>query len=314
MKSLSLGDFKKKLSMDIEDSFFKEEVRCGFTVTEKQKKIWAVELDLVSKLLEVCKKYDLKVFVFAGTLLGAIRHKGFIPWDDDFDVVMYRDDFEKLQEIATLEFREPYFFQTGLSDRSAFIGYGRLRNSLTTGYILDYESATYHQGIYIDVYVCDGLTHDEKKLHKQLIIEKNLTKILNIYGNKIRTRNGLKKTMKRIIHNSFCRVIKYEKVVKWYRKNITRYNKECEEVSTLTHEMSIIQRMKFSKKQFEDIIEMPYENIMVPVPSDYDTMLHHMYGNYMEFPPIEQRGAWHEGIIEFDPDIPYQEFWERQHH
>ncbi len=78
-------------------SFFEQEERCDFLVTEKRKKIWAVLLDLLIKFDFVCKKYSLTYFLADGTLLGAARHQGFIPWDDDIDVSMPREDYEKFQ-------------------------------------------------------------------------------------------------------------------------------------------------------------------------------------------------------------------------
>ena len=77
----------------------KEEVRDGFTVSTKRKRIWNVELNLLLKLDEVCKKNDLRYFLDSGTLLGAVRHHGFIPWDDDLDVVMLREDYDKLIQL-----------------------------------------------------------------------------------------------------------------------------------------------------------------------------------------------------------------------
>ena len=73
-----------------------EEIIDGHLVIEEDKKLWAVEMDLAEKLLNVCKKHDLKIWAEGGTLLGAVRHKGFIPWDNDMDFVMMRDDYEKL--------------------------------------------------------------------------------------------------------------------------------------------------------------------------------------------------------------------------
>ena len=89
-----------RINLVLEDSFFEEEIRSGYTVSSEMKKIWAVELDLLNEFSKVCQKHQLKWFVHAGTLLGAIRHKGFIPWDDDIDVVMPRADYEKLCELA----------------------------------------------------------------------------------------------------------------------------------------------------------------------------------------------------------------------
>ena len=73
--------------MEFDESFIKEEVRCDFFVSEKRKKVWYVELELLRKFDEVCKKYNLTYFVEYGTLLGAVRHNGFIPWDDDIDII-----------------------------------------------------------------------------------------------------------------------------------------------------------------------------------------------------------------------------------
>ena len=84
----------KIINLQLDDSFYKEEIRDGYTVTTKQKKIWAVEMDLLDQLLKVCKKHDIKVIIYAGTLLGAIRHKGFIPWDDDIDVALTRQNMK----------------------------------------------------------------------------------------------------------------------------------------------------------------------------------------------------------------------------
>ena len=97
----------KIINLQLDDSFYKEEIRDGYTVTTKQKKIWAVEMDLLDQLLKVCKKHDIKVIIYAGTLLGAIRHKGFIPWDDDIDVALTRPEYEKLLKVAPEEFKAP---------------------------------------------------------------------------------------------------------------------------------------------------------------------------------------------------------------
>ena len=98
------------INLKIQESFYNPEVRCGYEVSAKMKKIWAVELDLLAKFIDVCNKHELNYFVDGGTLLGAVRHKGFIPWDDDVDVIMPREDYDKLFEIAAQEFQYPYFF------------------------------------------------------------------------------------------------------------------------------------------------------------------------------------------------------------
>ena len=73
-------------------SFFDPETKFGFEITEQQKKVWAIELEMADRLLTVCRENNLKIFADAGTMLGAVRHKGFIPWDDDMDFAMFRED------------------------------------------------------------------------------------------------------------------------------------------------------------------------------------------------------------------------------
>ena len=309
-------NINEKTTIQFDDNFFKEEIRCGFKVTEKQKKTWAIELDLVNKLIEVCAKYDIKIFVFAGTLLGAIRHKGFIPWDDDLDVVITREDFKKLQEVAINEFKYPYFLQTSSSDKKYFVGYGRLRNSLTTGHILANSSPNYNHGIYVDIYVADGCIDDDKLLKKQKRRLFYITKLINLYKRDFESKSTIIKVVKYILfiicYISIFRFIKLEKIEEWYENEISKYSGVCEMLSTITHSYEIIRRAEFRKTEFNNIISMPFENIMIPVPKGYDEMLKRMYGNYMQFPPEKDRGEWHNNVIYFDPDTPYKEYFKQK--
>ena len=80
--------------------FFEKEIRCDYLIDERMKKIWAVELEMLQRFDEVCKKHGLTYWAFYGTLLGAVRHQGFVPWDDDIDLAMLRDDYERFQAVA----------------------------------------------------------------------------------------------------------------------------------------------------------------------------------------------------------------------
>ena len=160
------------LSLEFPEDFFREEIRDGYKVSEKMKKVWAVELDLLNKLLEVCQKYELKCFADAGTLLGAVRHKGFIPWDDDIDVVMFREDYEKLRAVAQEEFKEPYFFQCAYSDDNYIRGHAQLRNSDTTAFLYREvrRKVERNYGIFIDIFILDGVFQNRFLLKVQNLI------------------------------------------------------------------------------------------------------------------------------------------------
>lgn len=305
-------DIREKINLQLGENFFKEEVRCEFLVTEKTKKIWAIQLDLLNELIRVCEKHKIKMCVWAGTLLGTVRHKGMIPWDDDIDVCLSREEYEKLCKIALYEFKHPYFFQNYKTDPQYLIGYSRLRNSLTTGFILDNESLNYNNGIYIDIFVLDGYTGNEKLLHKQMRNLNCLVKLYNSINRNVYSKNCFKLFIKRAvsaaIHLIPSRLVNNKLIIDAYERNLQKYSDSTDKISLITHELFFIKRYWAYKQDLENIEYMPFENIKVPVPVNYDEVLAHMYGNYMEFPPVAKRGVWHEGILEFDPDTPYKEY------
>ncbi|ORU01420.1 phosphorylcholine transferase [Anaerovibrio sp. JC8] len=299
-----------KLKLMIPKEFYKEEIRDEYLVSTKLKKVWAVELDLLHELLQVCKRHNIKFFAFAGTLLGAIRHKGFIPWDDDMDICMDRENYKKLLHVAD-EFQEPYFLQTALSDREFFFGYARLRNSESTGLIIGNESPEYNNGIYIDIFVLDGYIEDEKKLHRQLKKRKWLQRFASHYywepyhskGRKI-IAHWLLKKMARVLWS-------YEELIEKFDRNLSKYTHDTDRLALMTHTYDFICKYWCNKADLLAIKWVPFEMLEIPIPANYDSMLKNMYGDYMVFPPVEKRGIWHGGILEFAPDIPYREYMKK---
>ena len=287
------------------EQFFREETRCDFTVTTKQKEIWAVEIDLLCEFDRVCKKNNIRYYASMGTLLGAVRHKGFIPWDDDLDVCVLREDFEKLCNLSE-EFSDPYFFQTALTDRKYFCGYARLRNSSTTGVILQNASVDYNNGIFIDIYVLDGFSTDDRKLKKQLLDLKLYSRSLYTYNMNPISGKGIQRLENRLIRTVARKFFTYEKLVLGYNRVLSKYNQGAEYVSILTHKYKVAHRCKCEITALHKDVFLPFENVMIPVPANYDILLHRMYGDYLKFPPVEERGAWHENLIHFEPDISYR--------
>jgi lipopolysaccharide cholinephosphotransferase len=285
-----------------------EEIRCGYTVSKKQKAVWNVELDLLSKFIEVCKKYDIKYCAYCGTMLGAVRHKGFIPWDDDVDIAMTRENFEKFCAIADKVFMEPYFLQTGYNDSEFFLGYARLRNSNTTGLITYNISEDYNNGIYIDIFVLDAMTSDKRKLTQQVKSLNRIRWIVDTFNEKkIKKTRGFKFFIKKVL-SLILNINGHDYWLNKYKKEISKYNETENVLSLMTHAENL-RNVYWTKKEYlEDLIEMPFETLQVPVPKRYDEILTNFYGNYMEYPPMDERGEWHNGIIEFDPYTPYKEY------
>lgn len=298
------------IRLQLPPGFLDAEVRCGYEVSTKLKKIWAVELDLMTELLRVCEKHNLRIHVAYGSIIGAVRHKGFIPWDDDMDVWLPRKDYDKLCEIAPQEFAHPYFLQTPLSDRGCFSGFSRFRNSLTTAYITDQPRNGYNHGIFIDVYPMDAAPVSRVGDLIQTFLQRTVVRCARLNRGNIVGKTRTKRFVARIL-SCIPKLIPYTIWTKLYHISMTwRKNKGLYAplFSLSAHEKQI----RVSERDFDEPQWCKFENIEVPVPRNYDEILTVYYGDYKKFPPVEDRGKWHEGQIRFDPDMNYHE-WFRVH-
>ena len=300
------------IKLKLPEGFLEPEERCGYQVTTKLKKIWAVELDLLDQFQKVCAKHNIKYQVFAGTLLGAVRHKGFIPWDDDLDVCLSRPEFDKLLKVAETEFTHPYFLQTASNDRDYFFPYARLRNSLTTGVITGCETPSYNNGIYMDVYVLEGYPASLGIYRCQLFFKRILVKFLTLY---YRKKPRSRRLVELIMHSfrPVARMFKYSTLLRMHRWVSSWFVNSAERIFEAAHLDWSGWKYWLYKKEYSESIIVPYEMLQVPIPKDYHNVLSRIYGDYMEFPDPKLRGAWHESQIHFEPEIPYKEYLIQNH-
>jgi lipopolysaccharide cholinephosphotransferase len=280
-----------ELELKIPDDFFSEEMRCDFWVDHQRKEIWAVELDLLEKLLNICKKYQIKIFASGGTLLGAVRHCGFIPWDDDIDMMMFREDYEKLCAIAPNEFQYPYFFQTEYTDPGSMRGHAQLRNSQTTAILKSEAHLQLHfnQGIFIDIFPLDSVVDEKKLLEKQSKKAQKFFKKAERYSGISRNYNkesnvGLKKIAKQIMRPMTNRLVTHFdldlKAYKQFEDECKKYNHiRTELVSTLSLDFDNQLYYK-NRKDFEEIIELPFEFMKIPVGKNFHHALKKRFGDY----------------------------------
>lgn len=294
------------ISTDLPETFFREERICDYLVSEKQKRIWAVELDMLLQFDALCQKHDISYSIFAGTMLGAIRHKGFIPWDDDVDVCMDRPNFVKLMRIAS-EFHAPYFLQTPYNDTRFFCPYARLRNSNTTGVIAGQESPDYNNGIFIDIFVLDGRPDSKWRqiVHKMCL--KFAGRLIHAFRQRLDQLHGIKK-WSYLISKLVSRGIPYSRLVDIYEKSLAMFNSSSEKFALVTHGYNALPKYWLTVEELSDTMPVLFEGFEFPCVRDYDRVLKRIYVDYMAFPPMEKRGTWHYGIIVFDPDISYKEY------
>ncbi len=294
----------------IKPSFFEKEIRCDFLVDEKRKKVWVVELEMLAKFDQVCREYNLTYFVFYGTLLGAARHQGFIPWDDDIDVVLFRDDYETFQAVAPWEFTEPYFFQNSYTDNMIW-PFSKIRDSRTTG-IEFRDMREFHQGNFMDIFPLDSVVDG---VNQQFGAVWEMERLLwdmvdNPQAVLARLRNDLVEGRRSVSDVQY--LLEVSKL--GIRERFRVFEEFCRlhfgETGELNYIMEGIRPTGYEsvkREWFRDVVYLPFEHIMVPAPGEYDKILTRSYGNYHEY---VTGGSAHGNII-LDPDIPYREYFDK---
>ncbi|MEE1280512.1 MAG: LicD family protein [Oscillospiraceae bacterium] len=270
------------------------------------KKVWAVELNLLQKLLCVLEKYNIPYFASGGTLLGAVRHGGFIPWDDDIDIMMLREDFDRLCAVAPNEFEHPYFFQTFYTDKGYFRGHAQLRNSLTTAALpAEALKVPFNQGIFIDIFPLDSVPNNEAVFKAQCRRLNSLNRLLNnsarISASKNRSALSLlKRAAAKIIsvfYKSEKQYIKMENICREHSAEATR------RVAPLSFDPNN-PRFWWRRSIFESAVDFPFEHLVLKCPAGFDELLSQQYGDYK----VPRREESYHGKVLFDTETPYGEY------
>lgn len=256
---------------------------------EEQKKL---QLEMLKFLKDICDKYSITYFLGGGTLLGAIRHKGYIPWDDDIDIMLPRKDYNKLLEIFNNESYESYKILSYKNTSDYYYSFAKLVDTRTILIENDYEKIS-EMGVYIDLFPIDELPDEENKIKKVLKKYIFWDRILMCYIQK----NFLK------YNANFIKIL-YKKSMKFFIKTFKLKNNILNNIDkictkyTNTNTVACITGVYFEKEimpksYISDYVMVEFEGEEFKAPIGYDEYLTKHYGDYMKLPPKEKQVSNH---------------------
>jgi len=279
----------------------KSEKICDFLVDEQRKRIWKIELDMLEKIIQICNKYNLRYTLSGGSMLGVVRHHGFIPWDDDIDIDMLREDYERFLVIAEKELEKPYFVQYYKTEKGYYYGHAQIRNSNTTAIIKnDSYNKTFNHGIFIDIFPLDNVPDDIQEKNK---IIRKIEKAKNKINKKIydKSNNIIKNIIKQIRQKVIYKKVDIQNEIKFIDEEAQKYNnKKTEEVCALTFNPRDFCK---ERKWLEELVDKKFEYLDVKISKYYNEWLTRQYGDYMKIPD-NKNGSTH-GKVFFDTENSY---------
>lgn len=259
------------------------------------KKLQNIELGILKDFLFICEKYHLTYFSFAGTAIGALRHQGFIPWDDDIDVCLPRKDYEKFIRAAKKEFPDKYTVMNAEEDENYPLTTTRWMLKGTKFREEALKDIDCELGIFLDIYPFDNASDDEKEYKKQAWDAWFWSKILILrcIPKPVILGKGFKVTLMKLIcrmAHFFLKIFGFSKK-KIYRKckaAMTRYNdRETGRLSYLCDTDRFWNTI--DKKDLFPLRQEPFEDVKLNFPANIEKMLSQMHPDFMTLPPVEKR-------------------------
>lgn len=306
--------------MQFPDSYFEEEVRDGFYISSKMKCCWAAQLEVLTVVDNICKKHNIQYFAEWGTLLGCIRHGGFIPWDDDMDISMKRLDYEKFQKIVEAELPEGYTILWYDNNDNYWDVMMRVINtdfiSFEPEFLDTFHNCPYPAGI--DIFPLDYVTNnkDEENIQRELV---ELVKtVADSNGQGFLKEDELEGFL--CLIESVCKqkIERDGKIKNQLYKLLTALyalfeEKDGDRIALIAQYLENGCSV-YPKEYYADYVRMPFDAITIPVPMGYDRVLSLKYGDYMrnvrsggghEYPYMDKHDEF---LAEHDAGLPIYQY------
>lgn len=277
----------------IDDKFLEPEVRDGFYVPSEVKQAWAAELEVLQEIDRICKKHNIPYFADWGTLLGAVRHGGFIPWDDDLDITMKRADYDRFLQVAEKEMRNDYkiFTYSTHPDFWSFLArfVAKDRICFEEEHMNKFHGFPYIVGI--DIFVLDYVCEDSQREKERCRLARYTIEAADAVAEGKLTGEQATSILDKLEHLLHIKLANRKDLhalrVKLYREAEKLFamfdESESQELTRMMpNGLYGHGGMKLHKKYYENQVWLPFENTKIPVPSGYDEMLTKRYGDYMK--------------------------------
>ncbi len=259
---------------------------------EKYRKIQLIELEMLKELARICKKYNLKFYLCGGTLLGGVRHEGFIPWDDDLDVYLPREDYDRFAKIVDSELDSRMFYQDWFKEKGYPYNFAKIRMNGTKFVQNELIQCNMHHGIFIDIFPLDNVPDDKTEREKHLKKVTKLKTLLSISYMSLKKGGSLRSIPECIAIILVKAFFSQQGIHKKLENEILKYNEiDCANFAQKTG-MNAIKEV-YPKAWFKNTEYVDFEKTKMPSPSCINEYLTYFYGDYMTPPPSNEWGQTH---------------------
>lgn len=261
------------------------------------KKLQMAELDIFKEVVRICEKNELTYYLIGGTLLGAIRHKGFIPWDDDLDIAMPREDYEKFLNISKSEMKVGYWVHFIDSDPNYWLPFAKVKKRETIFEEINSKNIEADKGIFIDVFPLDNARMGKSIF--QTIQAKTCKKMSTI----ILRKRGFYKSKPKLKSKILLGILKNKTVFEISNRQ-QKLMSMCKDKDTkyfvnLGSNYNYV-KQTIPKDKYYPPVKVEFEGDFYNAPNDWDYVLKRIYGDYMKLPPKDKRVTHNPVRIKFE--------------
>lgn len=252
-----------------------------------------LELEIVKEIDCICKKNNIPWMLGCGSVLGAVRHGGFIPWDDDIDIYMFEEDYVRFEQACMSDLdHEKYFLQTIDTDKEYPASWAKIRMNNTCSMEEAFKHKKMHWGVCVDIFRLQYAPKDDKQVNK---LRKLKYLYLHTCFNSFTTFSSQETIKKKVL---FCllKVLRLRPIRKMLEKNIASYSKKTDYKRVIDDGGMDV----FPAELFEERVMLPFEDTEFPCPSKTEQYLDLLYGNWRELPPENKRYGHKDIIVDLE--------------